>query len=225
MRHTFESIGYQSGFYLTQLFSSNRSTSSSSIPTKSPALPTRPPPAALFNWSQRPVPGPPAPMLSTPNFQNRLAFPQSKDETHMFILPHHSNEAARMDEMMGDHPESDIKWPNGLSFFNALTGRAEEAKLLFNPDGLGNKPDHHPHPLFLDGKSLNDAGPANLNEFLSLDSHSESARKMESKYKRSFTLPARMTHSSSSASVDQQQPVEYRGSEPGIYSDMEPFME
>lgn len=131
---------------------------------------------------------------------------------------------------MGEQQENDIKWPNGLSFFNALTGRAEEAKLLFNPEGLGNKPDHHqnnqhhPHPLFLDGKSQNEAGPANPNEFLSLDSHSESARKMENKFKRSFTLPARMANSSSSASVDHQ-PVEYRGSEPGIYSDMEPFME
>ncbi|XP_031377530.1 protein RICE SALT SENSITIVE 3-like isoform X2 [Punica granatum] len=226
MRHTFESLGYQSGFYLSQLFSSNRNTSSSSIPMKTPTIPSRPPPAALFNWAQRPLPGPPASMLSNPNFQNRLAYSQSKDEPHMFILPHHSNEA-RMEEMMGEQHENDIKWPNGLSFFNALTGRADEAKLLFNPEGLGNKPEHHPnhpHPLFLDGKSPNDVGPANPNEFLSLDSHSESARKMENKFKRSFTLPARMTNSSSSASVDQQ-PVEYRGSEPGVYSDMEPFLE
>ncbi|KAK4796327.1 hypothetical protein SAY86_028653 [Trapa natans] len=233
MRHTFESLGYQSGFYLSQLFSSNRNTSSSSIPTKTPAIPTRPPPVGLFNWGQRPLSGPPSSMLSTPNFQNRLAFPQSKEEPHMFILPHqHSNETGQMEEMMREQQENDIKWPNGLSFFNALTGRAEEAKLLFNPEGIGNKSDHyqnsqhHPqHPLFLDGKSLNDVGPVNPNEFLSLDSHSHSARKMDGKFKRSFTLPARMANSSSSASVDQQ-PVDYsRGSEPGIHSDMEPFIE
>ncbi|KAJ7981764.1 Serine/Threonine-kinase WNK (WNK)-like protein [Quillaja saponaria] len=174
MRHTFESLGYQSGFYLSQLFSSNRNA--------------------------------------------RLGFPQSKDETHMFLMPHSSE--TRMEDMMGtgEH-ENDIKWPNGLSFFNALTGRADDAKLLFNPDSLGNKADQNPN---------SNAGGANPNEFLSLDTHSESARKMGNKFKRSFTLPARVASSSSSTSLDhhQHQSVEYRNSEAGIYSDvMESFLE
>ncbi|OMO88955.1 hypothetical protein CCACVL1_08091 [Corchorus capsularis] len=228
MRHTFESLGYQSGFYLSQLFSANRSNSSSTtLPSKQSAIPTRPPPP-LFNWNQRPIP-PANPMLASPNFQNpaRLGFPQSKDETHMFLMPHASE--TRMEDMMGDH-ENDIKWPNGLSFFNALTGRSDDAKLLFNPDGLGNKPDQNHHPLILEGKDSNqnsEAG-ANPNEFLSLDSHPDNMRKMENKFKRSFTLPARMASSSSSTSVDhhQHQPVEFRNTEPGMYTDvMETFLE
>ncbi|KAI6690355.1 hypothetical protein NL676_027183 [Syzygium grande] len=222
MRHTFESLGYQSGFYLSQLFASNRNNSSSSaIPSKPSTIPIRPPP--LFNWGQRSL-VPPASMLSNPHFQNsaRLGFPQAKDETHMFLLPH-SSETPRIEDMMGEH-DNDIKWPNGLSFFNALTGRSDDAKLLFNPEGLGNKPDQSHHSLFLEGKSPNpeasnmqNSGATNPNEFLSLDSHAESARKMENKFKRSFTLPARMA-SSSSTPVDHQP-------EPGMYSDMETFME
>lgn len=163
-------------------------------------------------------------MLSNPHFQNsaRLGFPQAKDETHMFLLPH-SSETPRIEDMMGEH-DNDIKWPNGLSFFNALTGRSDDAKLLFNPEGLGNKPDQSHHSLFLEGKNPNpeasnmqNLGATNPNEFLSLDSHAESARKMENKFKRSFTLPARMA-SSSSTPVDHQP-------EPGMYSDMETFME
>ncbi|EEF29296.1 conserved hypothetical protein [Ricinus communis] len=234
MRHTFESLGYQSGFYLSQLFSSTRNTSSSSsIPSKQSAIPTRPPPA-LFNWGQRPLPSA-ASMLASPNFPGaRLGFPQAKDEPHMFILPHAAEN--RMEEMMGEH-ENDIKWPNGLSFFNALTGRTDDAKLLFNPESLGNKADQNHHPIILEGKNPNanpdpsnmhNAGGANPNEFLSLDSHPDSARKMENKFKRSFTLPARMATSSSSTSVDhhQQQPVELRNSEAGMYSDvMETFLD
>ncbi|XP_050220324.1 protein RICE SALT SENSITIVE 3 isoform X2 [Mercurialis annua] len=209
MRHTFESLGYQSGFYLSQLFSSTRNnSSSSSIPSKQSAIPSRPPPP-LFNWNQRPLPSPSS-MLSSPSFPTsaRLGYPQAKDEPHMFILPHAAE--TRMEEMIGEH-ENDIKWPNGLSFFNALTGRSDEAKLLFHPENIGNKNDQ------------NDQNPI-PNEFLSLDS----ARKMENKFKRSFTLPARMTTSSSSTSVDhhQQQSVEYRNSEGGMYSDvMETFLE
>lgn len=164
-------------------------------------------------------------MLASPNFQNpgRVGFPQTKDETHMFLLPH-SSEAPRMDDMIGEH-ENDIKWPNGLSFFNALTARPDDAKLLFNPESFGNKSDQSHHPLILEGKDMNpnsDVG-ANPNEFLSLDSHQD-----KNKFKRSFTLPARMTSSSSSTSVDhhQHQPVEYRNPEPGMYNDvMETFLE
>ncbi|GMP65963.1 hypothetical protein CsSME_00026528 [Camellia sinensis var. sinensis] len=43
MRHTFESLGYQSGFYLSQLFSSTRNSASpsSSVSLKLPHIPTR----------------------------------------------------------------------------------------------------------------------------------------------------------------------------------------
>ena len=128
-----------------------------------------------------------------------------------------------MEEMTGEH-DSDIKWPNGLSFFNALTGRAE----VFNPESLGNKPDEgHPHPHL----HPNPDGGANSNEFLSLDSHHpDSTRKMENKFRRSFTLPARMASSSSSTTLDHhhaQHPNEYRNPEAGgMYHDvMETFME
>ncbi|XP_044465784.1 protein RICE SALT SENSITIVE 3-like [Mangifera indica] len=229
MRHTFESLGYQSGFYLSQLFSSTRNNSSSAaIPLNQSAIPTRPPPP-LFNWGQRPNPIPSSTsMLASPNFQNpaRHGFPQTKDETHMFLLPHASE--TRMEDIMGEH-ENDIKWPNGLSFFNALTARPDDAKLLFNPESFGNKPDQGHHSLILEGKDLNpnsDVG-ANPNEFLSLDSHPENARKMDNKFTRSFTLPARMASSSSSTSVDQhQQQMEFRNPEPGMYNDvMETFLE
>ncbi|KAL3503194.1 hypothetical protein ACH5RR_037643 [Cinchona calisaya] len=228
MRHTFESIGYQSGFYLSQLFSSTRNNSSSpsGVPLKQPTMPICPTPP-LFNWGSRPIPSANA-ALASPSFQNSamLGIPPSKDETRMFILPHSSE--ARMEDMMGDH-ENDIKWPNGLSFFNALSGQADDAKLLFNPDGLVSKPDqyHHPNPN-LDGSSnLHNSGGANPNEFLSLDSHPESVRKMENKFKRSYTLPARMISSSSSTSLDHHQhnPGEYRN-EAGMYSDvMETLLE
>lgn len=113
-----------------------------------------------------------------------------------------------MEDMIGDHHENDIKWPNGLSFFNALTARSDEAKLLFNSDG---KPDQN-------------SDYSNPNEFLSLDSHS----KMDGKFKRSFTLPARMATSSSSSSLNHHlshNPGEYRN-ETGMYSDvMETFLE
>ncbi|XP_042063699.1 protein RICE SALT SENSITIVE 3-like isoform X1 [Salvia splendens] len=203
MRHTFESLGYQSGFYLSQLFSSTRGASSSATaPLKQPAMATRPPPP-LFNWGPRPLP-------SMPNFPNsgaRMGMPPSKDEPHMFLHPHSNG------EMISEH-ENDIKWPNGLSFFSALTGRADEAKLLFNPDGLGggaSKPDN------------NNNNP-NPNDFLSLDSHS----KMDGKFKRSFTLPARMVTSSSSSSLNHlsHNPGEYRNEGGGMYGDvMETFLD
>ncbi|XP_061354347.1 protein RICE SALT SENSITIVE 3 isoform X2 [Gastrolobium bilobum] len=214
MRHTFESLGYQSGFYLSQLFSSTRNTSSStSLPSKPSTIPIRPPPP-LFNWGQRPLTSASS-MLSSPTFQQhaaRLGFSHTKDETHMFLMPHASSETARIEDMMGEH-ENDIKWPNGLSFCNALTGRTDDAKLLFNPENASN---------------LQNASGPNPNEFLSLDSHPEGARKMD-KFKRSFTLPTRVASSSSSTSMDhhhQQQGVEYRNSEGGMYPDvMETFLE
>ena len=234
MRHTFESIGYRSGFYLNQLFSSNRNSSSSPMASKQSAIPLHPPPN-LLNWAQRPIPSPPTSLLPSPNFHtsNRLGYPQSKDETHMFLLPHSSE--ARMEDVMGDH-DNDIKWPNGLSLFNALTGRADDAKLLFNPESLGTKPDqthlpliHEPNNANPNSDPMHNTNGGNPNEFLSLDSQSESARKMENKFKRSFTLPARMSSSSSSTSLDHHphQSVEYRNSEQaGMYPDiMETYLE
>ncbi|CAL0333751.1 unnamed protein product [Lupinus luteus] len=226
MRHTFESLGYQSGFYISQLFSSTRNTSSSTpLPSKplSTTTPIRPPPS-LFNWGQRPLGSATPSMLSSPNFQH--GFPQQHardDETHMFLMPHASSETSRMEDMMGggERDQNDIKWPNGLSFFNALTARNDEAKILFNPESLGNKAgdqsQHHPlntNPTS-DDSTMQNGSSSNLNEFLSLDSHHESARKMD-KFKRSFPL------SSASTSMDhhQQAPVEYRNSEGGMYSDV-----
>ncbi|KAJ0724820.1 putative transcription factor MYC/MYB, protein RICE SALT SENSITIVE 3 [Helianthus annuus] len=126
MRHTFESLSYQCGFYLSQLFASTSTSSPSStgIPLKQPMVPVYPPPA--YNWANR---------MQSPNFQKAtgLGF-GPKDETHMFLHPHSSE--THMGNMMGhDHGENDIKWPNGLTFFNALT------------EGLGSKPD--------DGQDLN----------------------------------------------------------------------
>lgn len=112
----------------------------------------RPPP--LFNWSQ--------PMLASPNYQRLpLGFPPAKDETHMFLMPRPAQ--ARAQEMMTGENESDLQWPDGLSFFNALTGRADDGRLLFNPENLGNQPD----------PNLNQE-----NELLSLDSQHDSMRKM-----------------------------------------------
>ncbi|KAL8130534.1 hypothetical protein V2J09_019689 [Rumex salicifolius] len=203
MRHTFESLGYKSGFYLTQqLFSSNRNASSSSPMAANQAVaPLGAPP--IFNWGQRMLPSASS-MLASPNYQRPpFGFTPAKDETHMFLMPHSAN--SRMEEMTTTEHEPDIKWPNGLSFFNALTGREE----VFNPESLGNKPDdpHHPNQ--------------NPNEFSGLDSNSDSLRKMDNKFRRSFTLPARMASPSST-----QQQSDYRSSETGIYHDvMEPFME
>ncbi|KAF8413847.1 hypothetical protein HHK36_001841 [Tetracentron sinense] len=253
MRHTFESLGYQSGFYLSQLFSSTRNSSSSSS-SKNSAAPTRPP-APIFNWNQRPLPSATS-VVASPNFQNyaQHGLQQTKDETHMFLLPHSPD--AQMKDMISNH-ESDIKWPNGLSFFNALTGRTDDAKFLLSPEGLGNNPNQplslvfggknsNPHMNFCakadESKTVSEAsnsqnhhgsrneniGSGNANDYLSLESHSNSVSKMEKKFKRSFTLPARMALSSSSSSLDHHphHPADYRSGEAGIYSDMmETFLE
>ncbi|KZV23238.1 Serine/threonine-protein kinase WNK-related isoform 1 [Dorcoceras hygrometricum] len=206
MRHTFESLGYQSGFYLSQLFSSNRNASSSStVPLKQPSLPIGPPPP-LFNWGPRStIP----PLLASPSFQTsaRLGIPRSKNDAHVFLNPHSSD--ARMGDLIGDH-ENDLKWPNGLTFFNALTGRTDEARLLSDPNSDHNLSLHN-----------NDTGTAS--EFLSLEGHP----KMEGKFKRSLTMPARMSASSSaSTSLDHGLDTgEYRH-ESGMFSDvMETFLE
>ncbi|XP_038982027.1 protein RICE SALT SENSITIVE 3-like [Phoenix dactylifera] len=246
MRHMFESLGYQSGFFLSQLFSSTRSSSpSSSAPLKQ--TPTRPPPP-IFNWSQPPLPStsPVAPPAFHPSA--RIGFPNSRDDTQLFLLPH-SSEAPPMDDMIADH-EPDLKWPSGLSFFTALTGRTDDAKLLFGTEGLGDKPPTAASPMNITDEVKAVAGASNFQsqgnrgetgatlgrssteDYLSSESHSNKARKMENtKFKRSLTLPARMTPSSSSSSLDHHhattpQAMEYRSSEAGIYSDiMETFLE
>ncbi|CAI9784223.1 unnamed protein product [Fraxinus pennsylvanica] len=210
MRRTFESLGYQSGFYLSQLFSSTRNSSSSSmVPLEQPVMPIRPPPP-IFNLGQRPI-SPAVSMLTSPNFQKtaRDGIPSSGDEP--FLLPHSS-------DTRRDH-EDDIKWPNGLTFFNAIVGQTDEDKLLFNPEGFGNKHDHqNPNS---DSLSLHNNDNTNLNEFLSLDNHPN----VDNNFEGSFTLPARMATSSTSLDHHAENPEEYRN-EAGMYSDvMETFLE
>ncbi|XP_043698756.1 protein RICE SALT SENSITIVE 3-like isoform X2 [Telopea speciosissima] len=257
MRHTFESLGYQSGFYLSQLFSTNRNTSPSASSSKQFLAPSRPP-APIFKWSQSPLPSATS-VFASPNFQNssRLGLPQTKDETHLFLPPHSSETQMEDMNMMADH-DSDIKWPNGLSFFNALTGRNDDAKLLFGHEGLENKIHQQHHQFVPGGEDSNSAlnlrgnadesktlsetpnsqsqhgnrsdntGIANFSEYLSLESQSNNVRKMENKFKRSFTLPARMASSSSSTSLDHHShhSIDYRSSDARIYSDiMDTFLE
>lgn len=254
MRHMFESLGYQSGFFLSQLFSSSRGTSPSpSFPLKQP--PHARPPPQLFNWTpgQTQLPPaaasplyPPGPVAFHPSVRPMQPFPGgggNKDESHLYHLPpaHHAK-PPHMDEHQqpmapGEAPDGDLKWPNGLSFFTALTGRADEAKLLFGSGGGGGGAAD-------DGRTGQDAqaghGSAeNVEEYLSLESHSNKARRMENaqstKFKRNFTLPARMSSSTSTspsvsastAPPPPQQGMEYRGPhEGGVYSDlMETFLE
>ncbi|KAF9611360.1 hypothetical protein IFM89_030905 [Coptis chinensis] len=252
MRHTFETLGHQSGFYLSQLFSATRNTSSPISAPLNHTSASSHPPAPIFNWNQRPLQFP-ANIVSH-NFQNttRHGLSLNKNEMHPFVLPHSSD--SQMGNMMADH-DSEIKWPNGLSFFNALTGQSDNSKLLFGSDGLGNKSNQPYHPLVRRGSNINlemnicrnADEPKNIaevsnslsqhgkgnenadaNNYLSLENHPNNVGKMQDKFRRSFTLPARMASSSSSSSLDhhQNQHVDYRGSEAGIYSDiMETFLE
>ncbi|PIA36573.1 hypothetical protein AQUCO_03300042v1 [Aquilegia coerulea] len=236
MRHTFETLAHQSGFYLSQLFSGNRNTSSS-ISTPSRHTSVTSPATPIFNWNQNPFPF--AANVGSHNFHNtaRHGLPLNKNETHPFLLPHSSD--AQMEDTIGDH-DSDLKWPNGLSFFNVLTGRPDNSKLLFESHGLESKSSQTHQPIVRVGSnvnlSMNLSGDTNGNDntanttinYLSLDRHQNDAGQMEEKFKRSFTLPARMTTSSSSSSLDhhQHQNVDFRGSEAGIYSDiMDSFLE
>ncbi|CAN6994867.1 unnamed protein product [Brassica oleracea var. botrytis] len=187
MRQMFESIGYRSGFYLSQLFSSNRTgaTPSSSL------VPNQQSQSQPLAWGSH------APLLPSPGYQNQT-LPAS---TRYGFLQETNAPPPQMLPPMEEH-EEDIKWPNGLSLFNALTGRADEAsRLLFNQEQ---------NPMNIE----------NQNEFLSFESH-------PNKFRRSYTLPARMDSSSSSTSLDQQ-PLEFRnnsGSNAGMYSDvMETFL-
>jgi hypothetical protein len=250
MRHMFESLGYQSGFFLSQLFSSSRGTS----PPPS-SFPLKQPPPQLFNWPGQPHLLPPtaaSPLFPPAPFHPSGGRPMptfpGKDEAHMFHLPpaHHANKPPppHMDEhhqQMGPGgegaPDGDLKWPNGLSFFTALTGRADDAKLLFggNSGGGGGADHDRKTAASPDAQATAEHGGAdNVEEYLSLESHSNKALRVENpaqsnKFKRSFTLPARMSSSvPASAVLPQQQGMEYgRGPhEGGVYSDlMETFLE
>lgn len=68
-----------------------------------------------------------------------------------------------MDDMIADH-EPDLKWPTGLSFFTALTGRTDDAKLLFGTEGPGSKPPSQQHPLMVAGKNLAAGSPMNITD-------------------------------------------------------------
>ncbi|CAO2182632.1 unnamed protein product [Urochloa humidicola] len=278
MRHMFESLGYQSGFFLSQLFSSSRGASPTPpFPLKqpSPAAAAARPPPQLFNWPGHQLPpgagasplfppGPAAAGFHPSAGRPMPPFPGGKDDGHMFHLPpaHHGGGGGgkHMDEQhhhqqqamgpgVGEAPDDDIRWPNGVSFFTALTGRAEDAKLLFGGPGGGGgggagADDEKAAPP--DATQTGHGGAENVEEYLSLESHSNKARRVESaaaqstKFKRSFTLPARMSSpASTSPSVSastaaaapppqtQQQGMEYRGPhEGGVYSDlMETFLE
>ncbi|GAB2284488.1 hypothetical protein Dimus_018940 [Dionaea muscipula] len=243
MRHTFESLGYQSGFYLSQIFSSNRNASAAAVsfPSKQPMPTIRPPPSPpphIFNWDQRPLPSLTSLLPLSPNFQRPLGFPHGKDETHMFLMPHSSSDTTGVvppEEAMPVEHEADLKWPNGLTFFNALTGgrTTDETRLLFNPENMENNFEHGPnHPLILDGKPSSQSA----NDMLSLDTHPHPhpLHHPDNKYKRrSFTMPeARVASSSSSTSLDHHHRTqnstgggEYRNDAP-LYSDvMETFLE
>ncbi|RLN25536.1 uncharacterized protein C2845_PM07G26480 [Panicum miliaceum] len=255
MRYMFESLGYQSGFFLSQLFSSSRGASPTPpFPLKQPAPPAaRPPPQLPPGAGASPLfpPGPAAafhPSAARP----MPPFPGGgKDEGHMFHLPpgHHGGKPPHMDEQHqqamgpggGEAPDGDLRWPNGLSFFTALTGRTDDAKLLFGGAAAGGGGGADVEKAATDAAQTGHGGAENVEEYLILESHSNKARRVESaaqstKFKRSFTLPARMSSSAStSPSVSastapappQQQGMEYRGThEGGVYSDlMETFLE
>ncbi|KAK4439169.1 protein RICE SALT SENSITIVE 3 [Sesamum alatum] len=174
MRHIFESLAYQSGFHLSQLFSSRRDVSSSSaVPVNQSAMPLPP----LFNCRSTPIPSP----SSMPNVRTLASFtlPPCKDKSH-----------AWMEGESGDD-ENDIKWPNGLTFVNALTGRSNEAKLLSYSGHSRLQYDH---------------GWGNAsNVFLSVDGNA----KMEEKFWSSFILPAGTATSSSLDHIADQNPAEY----------------
>ncbi|XP_031480424.1 protein RICE SALT SENSITIVE 3-like [Nymphaea colorata] len=263
MRHTFESLGYQSGFYLSQLFSATRN-GSLSLPSNltKPTILNHPPP--IFNWNQRALHSAAVPTtpIGPPNFPNapRATLPPT-DETQLFLFPHAPE--SQIDEMMVDH-DAEIKWPSGLSFFSALTGRAEESKLLFGSESIGElgemgaaaqgRPRSLQQQLVV-GKNLNSSSnsPASMcstmgdskafargsdamaaenvsvTEYLSLESHGinngERLKRMENKFKRSFTMPARMG-SSTVESNHHRQAEGYRGPEVGMYSEiMESFLD
>ncbi|KAI9085980.1 hypothetical protein K1719_032057 [Acacia pycnantha] len=208
MRHTFESLGYQSGFYLSHLFSSTRNPSSSTSTTVTAIHP----PSPLINWPHHHHHRPPllssattSMNLSSPvNFHNSstllglnstIPHHQPKDQTHLFLHNYHPSSDQPPPPVIGrlHGNDDDLKWQNGLSFFDA------------------------------DGAAAATTNTAS--EFHESDMD---------KFKRSFALPsstimALSSSSSSSAAAaslmdrhrHQQQPVDYyRKSEGGPYQDV-----
>lgn len=57
-----------------------------------------------------------------------------------------------MDDATRQH-ETDLRWPNGLSLFTALTGRADDAKLLFGSEEMGNELPPQQLPFLIPGKN------------------------------------------------------------------------
>ncbi|XP_054811434.1 protein RICE SALT SENSITIVE 3-like isoform X2 [Prosopis cineraria] len=117
MRHTFESLGYQSGFYLSHLFSSTRNPSSSASAV---ATAIHSPPS-LLNWSHhRPPLLPPATtsIISSPaNFH--------RDQTHLFLHNHLFDQPLPI----GGH-ENDLGWQDGLSFLNPDSNPSTASEFL-----------------------------------------------------------------------------------------------
>nr|BAC83284.1 hypothetical protein [Oryza sativa Japonica Group] len=89
----------------------------------------------------------------------------------------------------GEALEGDLKWPNGLSFFTALTARTEDVKLLFGDGGGGADDGSKMAAAAAAAQDVGHGGVENVEEYLSLES---------TKFKRSFTLPARMSSSTTS---------------------------
>ncbi|XP_009397203.2 protein RICE SALT SENSITIVE 3 [Musa acuminata AAA Group] len=147
MRHMFESLGHQSGFFLSQLFSSTRNSSTSSVPTKQVPTPCPPP---FFSWDHSSIhSASPITMTSVYQPPTHGGLPNDEDGTHLF-LPRSSG--AHLDDATRQH-ETDLRWPNGLSLFTALTGRADDAKLLFGSEEMGNELPPQQLPLLIRGKN------------------------------------------------------------------------
>ncbi|CAL9090405.1 unnamed protein product [Musa textilis] len=147
MRHVFESLGHQSGFFLSRLFSSARNSSTSSVPTKQVPTPCPPP---FFCWDHSSIHS--ASPITTPSVYQpptHGGLPNDEDGTHLF-LPRSSG--AHFDGATTQH-ETDLRWPNGLSLFTALTGRADDAKLLFGSEETGNELPPQQLPLWIPGKN------------------------------------------------------------------------
>ncbi|XP_042383576.1 protein RICE SALT SENSITIVE 3-like [Zingiber officinale] len=179
MRHMFESLGHQSSFFLSQLYSSRNSSATSSVAFNQMPAPN---PPSLYNWSHSASLNSPAIYQPSPHG----GFPNNKDATRLF-LPRSAG--AQLEE-----PDPDLRWPNGLSFFSALTGRPDDAKILFNSEVMGEKIQHASVSLYgngEEGKGVLDTssvhgnggeavlGVDNTEDFLSLESHSSRTRKME----------------------------------------------
>ncbi|URE31014.1 alanine aminotransferase, partial [Musa troglodytarum] len=137
-------------------YGEGNSSPSPSAPVKQ--IPARPPPP-VFNWSHPSLAS--NPPIASPAYHPsaQMGLPSNKDDTQLYLLPPSSE--AQMDEMMPEQ-ESDLKWPNGLSFFTALTGRTDDAKLLFGAEMLGHQPPPHPHPLMAARKNLTASSPVSI---------------------------------------------------------------